>query len=273
MFRASSRPRDGTKCIHIQYDDTNRHSFPTTQEGHLQNRINARLSIMRVPKYSTETEGTSDNPSPRYPTMSGRMNDKKASAERDEESQFLLLHVDNATFSLWQEAQNLCAIALPSVAAQFNLYFLFPLSASFVGRYGGTADLAGYSLGSLTGNITCLSVVLGALGAADMLMVRNCFSLHLCFVYDLCILKHFACSCPSLSLYCCCLLFFELIVALSSTQTAPCCGGTGLSRVGPFGHTGCLCMRAVVAASHHATVFGIVDNSIAGVLGTRPHRS
>lgn len=63
-------------------------------------------------------------------------------------------------------------MSLPSVVTQFNLYFIFPQSASFVGRLLGTEELGAFSLGSLVGNLTCLSVMVGALSAADTLMPR-----------------------------------------------------------------------------------------------------
>lgn len=75
-------------------------------------------------------------------------------------------------FSLFEEAIKLFHVGLPSVAVQFELYFVFPLAASKVGRLLGTTELAAFSLGSLIGNLTCLSVIVGALTAADTLMPR-----------------------------------------------------------------------------------------------------
>ena len=46
------------------------------------------------------------------------------------------------------------------------------LIASCVGRKLGTIDLAGFSLGCLVGNLTCLSIMEGSLTAADTLMPR-----------------------------------------------------------------------------------------------------
>ena len=75
-------------------------------------------------------------------------------------------------FELWTESKLLFNIALPAVAVQFSVLFIFPQTASVVGRALGTEALAGFSLGSLVGNLTCLSVMVGALTAADTLMPR-----------------------------------------------------------------------------------------------------
>jgi MATE family multidrug resistance protein len=75
-------------------------------------------------------------------------------------------------FDLWEETKLLFGIALPAVAVQFSVLFIFPQTASIVGRSLGTEALAGFSLGSLVGNLTCLSVMVGALTAADTLMPR-----------------------------------------------------------------------------------------------------
>ena len=66
----------------------------------------------------------------------------------------------------------LLELALPAVAVQFSVFFIFPQTASVVGRVLGKEELAGFSLGSLVGNLTCLSVMVGALTAADTLMPR-----------------------------------------------------------------------------------------------------
>lgn len=59
----------------------------------------------------------------------------------------------------FHEAKLLFDIAIPTVAVQFSAYFIYPQTASAVGRRLGTEELAGYSLASLTGNLTCLSVI------------------------------------------------------------------------------------------------------------------
>ena len=75
-------------------------------------------------------------------------------------------------FNLSHEASLLFHIALPSVLIQFSLFFFFLMSASSVGRNLGTTALGGFSLGCLVGNLTCLSIMEGALTAADTLMPR-----------------------------------------------------------------------------------------------------
>ena len=62
--------------------------------------------------------------------------------------------------------------ALPTVVTQVCLYSLFPIATSSVGRHLSSKELAGYSLGSLVGNFTCISIILGALSAADTLLPR-----------------------------------------------------------------------------------------------------
>lgn len=78
----------------------------------------------------------------------------------------------SATVILKQESLLLFHIAAPSVLIQFSLFFIFPVSASVVGRTLGSTSLAGFALGSLVGNLTCLSICEGAMTAADTLMPR-----------------------------------------------------------------------------------------------------
>jgi MATE family multidrug resistance protein len=75
-------------------------------------------------------------------------------------------------FDLAHETWLLFSIAIPAVAVQFSVLFIFTLTASTVGLQLGTEELAGFSLASLTGNLTILSVMVGALTAADTLMPR-----------------------------------------------------------------------------------------------------
>ncbi|KAI2504544.1 MatE-like protein [Fragilaria crotonensis] len=79
---------------------------------------------------------------------------------------------DDELFSLAKEGWLLISIAAPAVTVQFCVMFIFPQTASTVGRELGTEQLAGFSLASLTGNLTILSVMVGALTAADTLMPR-----------------------------------------------------------------------------------------------------
>ena len=71
-------------------------------------------------------------------------------------------------FKLWPEMILLMKIAAPAVVVQFSVLWIFPLTASVVGKTLGTEALAGFSLGSLVGNLTCLSIMTGALTAADI---------------------------------------------------------------------------------------------------------
>ena len=82
------------------------------------------------------------------------------------------ISMEKEGFHLRHEASLLLNIALPSVAVQLSVLFIFPQTASAVGLRFGTEELAGFSLGSLVGNLTCLSVMVGALTAADTLMPR-----------------------------------------------------------------------------------------------------
>ena len=78
----------------------------------------------------------------------------------------------HADFNLLDEARLLLNIAVPTIAVQFSIYFIYPQTAAKVGRDVGTEDLAGFSLASLTGNLTCLSVIMGVLSASDTLQPR-----------------------------------------------------------------------------------------------------
>ena len=71
-----------------------------------------------------------------------------------------------------KESWKIMLVALPSVVTQINLYTLFPLAASAVGRRLTSEELAGFSLGALLGNLTCLSVIMGAMSAVDTLLPR-----------------------------------------------------------------------------------------------------
>jgi MATE family multidrug resistance protein len=98
-------------------------------------------------------------------TMSSREGDSLLPKEGAKES-------ERTHFDVGHELRLLLHIAQPSVCVQFNMYFLFPQTASSVGLTLGTEELAGFSLGSLVGNLTCLSIMIGALTAADTLMPR-----------------------------------------------------------------------------------------------------
>lgn len=79
---------------------------------------------------------------------------------------------ENQPFQVLEEAKHLFHIALPSILIQLSLFFIFPQSASAVGKILGPVELGGFSLGSLIGNMTILSILEGTLTAADTLMPR-----------------------------------------------------------------------------------------------------
>lgn len=76
------------------------------------------------------------------------------------------------SFRLWKETTLLVEIAAPAVMTQCAVFLAFPMTASAVGRQLGTDALAGFSLGSLTANLTLQSILTGSLTAADTLMPR-----------------------------------------------------------------------------------------------------
>jgi multidrug resistance protein, MATE family len=79
----------------------------------------------------------------------------------------------NDRFHVIQEAKKLINISLPTIIVQFSVYFIYPQTASIVGRKLGTEELAGFSLGSLSGNMICLAVIIGVLSAANTCMPRE----------------------------------------------------------------------------------------------------
>ena len=76
------------------------------------------------------------------------------------------------------EVRLLLNIALPTVILQFCTYIIYPQCASAVGRNLGTEALGAFSLGSLSGNLTCISLVIGTLSASETLQPRA-FGLNL----------------------------------------------------------------------------------------------
>ena len=73
---------------------------------------------------------------------------------------------------LEHEAYQLLYISLPAVAVNLCVRLIFPQTASAVGRILGVQELAACSLGSLTANLTCQSIIMGALTAAETPMPR-----------------------------------------------------------------------------------------------------
>ena len=111
--------------------------------------------------------------------------------ERDE---VLMNNEEKNASSFLQETKLLFDISVPTVAVQFSAYFIYPQTASAVGRNLGTEDLAGFSLASLTGNLMCLSVIVGALSALDTLMPRAFGAGHYDEVGKLAIRAFLVCS-------------------------------------------------------------------------------
>lgn len=79
---------------------------------------------------------------------------------------------EKAAFNVFHEARKLIAIAIPSVIVQLGTFFLYPQCASAIGRHLGSESLAAFSLGSLSGNMTCVSIIIGTLTASETLQPR-----------------------------------------------------------------------------------------------------
>ncbi len=75
-------------------------------------------------------------------------------------------------FDTWKESRLLFGIAVPTSCVQLFNVLIFPLTASFVGRQFGSTALAGLSLASLIGNISCVSVIIGTLSGCETLLPR-----------------------------------------------------------------------------------------------------
>jgi len=80
--------------------------------------------------------------------------------------------LDGSSFNFYHEVITLLHIALPTVAVQFCTLFIYPQCASAVGRHLDTESLAAFSLGSLSGNMTCISIIIGTLTASETLQPR-----------------------------------------------------------------------------------------------------
>lgn len=80
--------------------------------------------------------------------------------------------INNDTFSLYHEAKTLAAIAFPTIIVQLSTYCIYPQCASAVGRQLDTESLAAFSLGSVSGNMTCISIIIGTLSASETLQPR-----------------------------------------------------------------------------------------------------
>ena len=80
--------------------------------------------------------------------------------------------LENDSFDIVTEGWKLLHIALPTVALQVSVFSLFPQTASAIGRKLGSEALAAFSLATLVGNITCLSVLIGTQSATETLQPR-----------------------------------------------------------------------------------------------------
>lgn len=76
-------------------------------------------------------------------------------------------------FRIVKETSHLLQIALPTIGTQFFGFLLFPQTASLVGRFFGKDYLAAFSLATLSGNMSCLSIIIGTLSASETLMPRS----------------------------------------------------------------------------------------------------
>ena len=78
----------------------------------------------------------------------------------------------NKKFDIINEILILFNIALPSILVQLFLILIFPQGASIIGHYykNDIKYLDSYSLGSLIGNLTCISIIVGSLSSCDTLM-------------------------------------------------------------------------------------------------------
>ena len=75
-------------------------------------------------------------------------------------------------FDTCKESSLLFGIAVPTSCVQLFNVLIFPLTASFVGRQFGSTALAGFSLASLIGNISCVSIIIGTLSGCETLLPR-----------------------------------------------------------------------------------------------------
>jgi MATE family multidrug resistance protein len=80
--------------------------------------------------------------------------------------------LNDATFNLLREGKELIAIAMPTIVVQFGTFFLYPQCASAIGRHLDSNALGAFSLGSLSGNMTCVSIIIGTLTASETLQPR-----------------------------------------------------------------------------------------------------
>ncbi len=75
-------------------------------------------------------------------------------------------------FNLYDEVKTMLEIAIPTIILQFSTYFIYPQCASAVGKHLDGESLAAFSLGSVSGNMTCISIIIGTLSANETLQPR-----------------------------------------------------------------------------------------------------
>jgi multidrug resistance protein, MATE family len=97
----------------------------------------------------------------------------------------------SSNFSIVHEMYTLSKLAIPYIIIQWNLFIIFPYTAMMLGTQrstdtsssssttipeeeeeSATTNLAAFSLGSLLGNLTCLSILEGTLSVADTSLPR-----------------------------------------------------------------------------------------------------
>ena len=75
-------------------------------------------------------------------------------------------------FACFTKKQKNFHIALPTVATQFCTFFVYLQTASIIGLHLPSEYLGAFSLGSLAGNLTCTSIIIGTLLASETLQPR-----------------------------------------------------------------------------------------------------
>lgn len=80
--------------------------------------------------------------------------------------------INDVSFHLVQEAKELVSIGMPTIVVQLGTFFLYPQCASSIGRHLDSDALGAFSLGSLSGNMTCTSIIIGTLTASETLQPR-----------------------------------------------------------------------------------------------------
>lgn len=73
---------------------------------------------------------------------------------------------------LKENTSQLIQIASPTVIVQLFNWLIVTETAAVVGRHLGNTELAAFSLATMTGNISCLAIILGTMSASDTLSPR-----------------------------------------------------------------------------------------------------